>query len=248
MSEAKSVIFTSYFSKKAHPQHDPHVEGKTADGRVKQNDISYIERWYDSVRKLGLEARIFCDNLTPEFIKEYETNKIKFVMVEPPDYENIDSRHFCYRDYLQKNKFDYVFLTDSSDVIITADPSKLFSDFPNIKYFVGKDSLKLCQFPYLNFHQQVGFQDYFMFFINQFDWDLINMGVIGARYHDILPFLEKFCHERIKIGNPTASIDMWIGNYIFRREFGDCTLIGEPLTSNFKQYEFDRKDVYFIHK
>jgi hypothetical protein len=245
-----TVLFTSYFSKKIHPQFgDPHLEGVSDDGRVKQNDISYIQRWYESVKALGLNARIFCDNLSQEFIQKYETDKIKFVPVDTSDYSYNDWRFFCYRDYLVENHFDYVFMTDSSDVIVASDPSKIFESFPDIQYFVGKDSIKLHEFPYVNNHNALGFDNYFLFFINQYEWDLINVGAIGARYEDIVRFLNMMCDERIRIGHPHLNLDIWTGNYVFRHKLSGYKLrIGEPLTSNFKKYEYGRKDVCFIHK
>jgi hypothetical protein len=79
--------------------------------------------------------------------------------------------------------------------------------------------------------------------------DLINMGVIGANYNNMLLFLNKFCETRIKLGNPEFNSDMWTGQYVFRDILSDKSLlIGYPFTSNFKKYENNRKDVFFIHK
>lgn len=245
-----TVLFTSYFSKKIHPQlGDLQIEGVAEDGRAKQNDISYIGRWYNSVKSLGLEARIFCDNLSEEFIKEFETEKIKFIKVDTSDYSYNDWRFFCYRDYLENNKFDNVFMTDASDVIVANDPSFMMERFPDIDYFVGKDSIKLFQFPFLQYHKNLGFKEYSIFFVNQHEWDLINVGAIGARYDEMMVFLNTICQLRIQIGHPEANLDIWTGNYIFRHILSNRkTLIGEPLTSNFKAYEYGRKDVCFIHK
>lgn len=250
METLKSALFTSYFSKKIHPQFgDPQLEGVAEDGRAKQNDISYIGRWYESVKNLGIEARIFCDNLSDSFIAEYETDKIKFVKVETNDYSYNDWRFFCYLNYLKDNKFESVFMTDSSDVIVVKDPSLIIEEFPNVDYFICKDSIKLYQFPYVQNHNALGFDNYSLFFLNQYEWDLINMGAIGGKYDNMMLFLRLLCEERLKIGNPTFNADIWTGNYVFRHKLSDKKLlIGEPFTSNFKKYEYDRKDVYFIHK
>lgn len=245
-----SVIFTSYFSSKQHPQlGDPHIEGVAGDGRVKQNDISYIQKWYDSVKGLGIEARIFHDNLTEEFVKQYGTDKINFVRVDSSDYSNNDWRFFCYRNYLEYNFFDSVFLSDSSDVTVVQDPAKILREFPYVDYFVCKDSIKLNQFPYLNLHQQVGWDDTVRYLLCQEKMELINMGVIGGRFIDMKIFLGEFCQARLKMGDPAFNADMWVGQYVFRSLLNEKEiLIGEPFTSNFKKYEEDRKDVYFIHK
>ncbi len=246
-----SVILTSYFSIKKHPNdpNDSWVIGREADGRVSQNDFKYIEPWYNSVNKLGLEGRIFYDNLSDEFLQQYTTDKIKFIKVSPSDYSNNDWRFFCYRNFLEENKFDSVFLTDGSDVTVVQDPSGIISSFPDTDLFVCKDSIMLNEFPYLQLHQQAEWDDYVWFMICHNRLELINMGVIGGNYDNVLLFLNKFCETRIRLGIPDFNSDMWVGQYIFRKLLADKKiLIGEPFTSIFKKYEIDRKDVYFIHK
>lgn len=246
-----SVIFTSYFSQKKHPNdpNDPWVVGRSSDGRVLQNSFSYIENWYNSINILGIQARIFHDNLDDEFINKYTTDKIKFVTVETSDYSNNDWRFFCYRNYLEDNKFDCVFLTDCSDVIVVKEPSNILKEYPDKDFFICKDSILLSEFPYLQLHQQANWNNYIWFSIMQSRLDLINMGVIGANYNNMLLFLNKFCETRIKLGNPDFNSDMWTGQYVFRDLLSDKSLlIGGPFTSNFKKYENDRKDVFFIHK
>ena len=228
---------------------DPDLKGMAEDGRVKQNDISYIGGFYESVKNLNLQVRIFYDNLTPEFVVKYTTPGIQFIYVEDSPYSYNDGRFFYYRNYLENNKFDSVFMTDSSDVTVVKDPSQILQDFPEMDYFICKDSIKLFQFPYLQFHQKVGWENYMSFFVNQYEWELINMGVIGGNYENTMLFLNTLCRERIKIGTPTFNSDIWTGNYTFRHLLADKKLlIGEPFTSRFKNYELERKDVYFIHK
>jgi hypothetical protein len=246
-----SVIFTSYFSKKIHPNdpNDQAVIGRSSDGRVLQNDISYIEKWYNSIIELNLEARIFYDNLSDDFINQYTTDKIKFVKVEISEYSNNDWRFFCYKNYLENNKFDNIFLTDSSDVIIVNDPTQIINDNPLIDFFICKDSILLSEFSYSTIHKKANWENYMYFLLNESRLALINMGVIGGNYDNILNFLNKFCDTRIKLENPDFNSDMWVGQYVFRHLLSNKNLmIGEPFTSKFKKYEVDRKDVYFIHK
>jgi len=245
-----SVILTSYFSKKKHPNNpnDNHVVGREEDGRVTQGSIKYIEPWYNSVRNLNIEGRVFHDNLSDEFIKEYETDKIKFIKVEISDYSNNDWRFFCYRNFLEENKFDSVFLSDGSDVTVVKDPSEIVNS-TNHDLYVCKDSVKLGDFPYLDIHKKAGWDDFVLMIINQNRFDLINMGVIGGSYNNIIKFLNTFCQTRIRLGNPDFNSDMWVGQYVFRCLLKDMNiLVGYPFTSEFKKYQNDRKDVYFIHK
>lgn len=245
-----SVILTSYFSKKKHPNHpnDNHVVGREEDGRVTQGSIKYIEPWYNSVRNLNIEGRVFHDDLSDEFIEEYETDKIKFIKVEISDYSNNDWRFFCYRNFSEENKFDSVFLSDGSDVTVVKDPSEIVNS-TNHDLYVCKDSIKLGDFPYLDIHKKAGWDDFVLMLINQNRFDLINMGVIGGSYDNIIHFLDLFCKVRSEMRNESFNANMWIGQYIFRSLLKDkLIMIGEPFTSEFKKYQDDRKDVYFTHK
>jgi len=246
-----TVIFTSYFSLKKHPNdpNDNAVIGRDSDGRVIQNNFQYISQWYNSVVNAGVFGRIFYDNLEDDFIKKYTTEKIQFVRVNISQYSNNDWRFFCYRNYLENNYFDSVFLTDGSDVKVVKNPSTILSKYPDTELFVCKDSVMLNKFPYLQVHEQAGWDNLNWFVENQNHLALINMGVIGGSYNNIKIFLNAFCTTRIRLGAPDFNSDMWVGQYVFRHMLSDKkTMIGEPFTSNFKSYEDDRTDVYFIHK
>jgi hypothetical protein len=104
-----TVILTSFFSAKPHPQNDPHVIGIKADGTVGSN-FSYIEKWYNSVLSLGLQARIFYDNLPDELVNKYQTSKIHFVKVSNTEgWSNNDFRFFVFEEYLSRHEFQAVF-------------------------------------------------------------------------------------------------------------------------------------------
>ena len=75
------------------------------------------------------------------------------------------------------------------------------------------------------------------------------MGVVGGTYQNMKLFYSEFCKLRMAIGHPEFNADMWILQYLIRSIFKDKKFItGYPVCSNFKQFEKNRKDVYFIHK
>lgn len=247
----KSIICTTYFSVKKHPNDpsDSAVIGRENDGRVTQNSIKYIEPWYNSIKELGLNGVVFYDNLEKDFIKKYQTSHIKFIQVNPSDYSNNDWRFFIYRDFLLDNKYESVFLTDGSDVTVVQDPHTILDQYQYIDYFLCQDSIMLSQFPYLQIHDQAKWDNISWFIKYHKTLPLINMGVIGGSYSNMLEFLQEFCQTRIKLGNPDFNSDMWTGQYVFRQKLSHKNLlIGEPFTSKFKHYENERKDVFFIHK
>lgn len=248
----RTAILTSYFSKKKHPNdpRDPSVTGRLPSGFIENNASNYIDEWYNSVTKLDLEGYIFHDNLSVEFQNTYKNNKIKFIKVNDSHWSNLDYRWFCYQDFLKNNTFDYVFMTDCSDVVVVQDPTKLQDDFPDADFFLCQDSLMLNEFPYLQFHQRFNLNDSVWFMLNQNQLALINMGVIGGNHNNITLFLETYNKFRQSLKHPEfAQADMYVGQYVFRRLLSEKKIIlGEPVCSEFKKYQTDRKDVYFIHK
>lgn len=253
------VILSSYFTKKTHPNNvdDKHVVGRMKNNHIQKDYFPYIEKWYNSVEENDLYAVLFHDGLSDDFVKKYETEKIKFSKVDDFIYSNNDYRFFCFRNWMEENqnlgdnvkKFDYVFHTDASDVVVVKNPESLFDGFPDYSYFCCKDSIPLCEFPYIQIHQKYEWDDYILCSLNQNRWDLINMGVVGGRYEDMIEFYNKFCETRIKMGDPEFNSDMWVLQYLLRVVFQDKKfLMGDPVCSDFKGYQNEREDVYFIHK
>lgn len=251
----QTLILSSYFSLKPHPNHpgDTEVRGRAADGRVWQSDFNYIKEWYNSVVSNKLKAVLFYDNLDEDFVSKYENEFVKFKKVESSDYSNNDWRFFCFHDYLtdmpEGDKPDVVFHTDASDVKIVKDPLALITNFPDFDYFACKDSIPLNQFGYMKAHEHFDWEDRFSFMLNMNEWWLINMGVIGGSYLNMERFYGKFKEVRILMEEPHFNADMWICQYLLRSQLQPCELLmGEPVCSEFKKYQNDREDVFFIHK
>ena len=252
----QSLILSSYFSLKPHPNHpnDRDVIGRAEDGRVWQSDFRYIEEWYNSIVSNNLKAVLFYDNLDESFVRSYDNECVSFIKVETSEYSNNDWRFFCFYDFLKKleesNQLpDVIFHTDASDVIVVKDPCDLITEYSDVDYFTCKDSIPLNKFGYMQAHEHFDWDDRLMFLINMNIWWLINMGVIGGSSAKMIKFYEKFKKIRISMGEPSFNSDMWLCQYLLRSQLQPCnTLIGDPVCSNFKKYEKDRKDVYFIHK
>lgn len=248
-----TLILSSYFSIKKHPNDpsDRSVIGRGSDGKVKSNSFQYIGKWYDSIIKTGLDAVLFYDDMDNSFVEQYSNDRVRFVKTSVNEYSNNDYRFFCFSDYLNKldNKPDVVFHTDASDVVLVKDPAELIKSNPDVDYFCCKDSIPLNQFPYMKIHEAFNWEDQLMFRLNYQDWWLINMGVIGGRYDNMVKFYNNFVSLRESMGSPDFNSDMWVLQYLIRSVLQPCEFImGEPVCSEFKQYQNDREDVYFIHK
>lgn len=249
----KTLILTSYFSVKPHPNDpsDRAVIGRGDDGRVVQQDINYIKKWYDSINNNKINAVVFHDELSDEFVSEYTTSYVSFEKVNASEYSNNDWRFFCFNDYLEKLevKPDVVFHTDGSDVVVVKDPVGLIRDKADVDFFCCQDSILLSEFPYMKAHDHFDWEDRFSFILNYNDWGLINMGVVGGKYEDMCLFYKMFKQVREAMGDPSFNSDMWVCQYLLRSVLSDKNFImGDPVCSRYKEYENDREDVYFIHK
>jgi hypothetical protein len=247
-SKKNTCILTTYFSIKKHPQHlDPNniITGLNKHGFIEPNNFDYIKNFYNSVLNKECDVYIFHDNLSKDFLDKYQKNNITFLKVNPSKLSNNDSRFFHYHNFLHKNFYEKVFLSDVCDVLVARDPSIMKIDFDiyfcrdliDMKQygFSGKSFTEICR------NLSIDISD---LNLNQ---PMLNMGVIGFNYENSMKFLFKFCSQRLKSGFISENVNMTLGNFIARKYFNKI-YSGEPFCSEFKKYQTDRKDVYFIHK
>eukprot|EP00124_Ichthyophonus_hoferi_P001100 Ihof_evm1s51 gene=Ihof_evmTU1s51 len=126
----RSVVFACYFSRKKDPQRG---------SMLGSDNFDYIEKWYESVKKLELEAVIFHDGLSPDFIASYSTSTITFMRVNLGERSTNDERFFFYRDYLADHlEITAVVMTDISDVVFRMNPFELMMVMGDYVY-AGRD-------------------------------------------------------------------------------------------------------------
>jgi hypothetical protein len=248
-----SLILSSYFSEKIHPNspQDSAVVGRMANGKVANNSYDYIKVWYESVKDKEIDCVVFHDKLSDDFVETYSTDRISFEKVEVNEYSNNDFRFFCFSEYLNnlKDKPDVVFHNDISDVKVVKDPSELINTYPKVDYFCCRDSIMLSQFPYIEVHRKFNWDDTFLFILNENSWELINMGVIGGSFNKMKEFYNSFVEVRTSMAMPSFNADMWVLQYLLRSYIKtEQKIVGYPICSEFKGYQNNREDVYFIHK
>jgi hypothetical protein len=243
------LVCTSYLSTSADPQR----------GRFRRPDcFEYMRSWYDSMQSLDLRGFVLHDGLTPAFVNRYQTDRIRFVRVPPSRWSTNDARFFAYRRLLARRDFSHAFLTDISDVTIVRDP---FRELVRRRWrlVIGDEAYpspmgrtirthpwlieRICQ------TRSRSSMEVFHFFSRRwFDLPTLNAGVIGGRAPEIRRFLDSFVRTRTMIGHPDRTLNMPLVNYIFHRQFAGRFHAGAPVTSRFKRFERNRRDVWFIHK
>lgn len=123
-----NLILAPYFTKRiGYHQHDSTNGGK---GGSNPDDYELIAPWYESVKRLGLHARIFHNELSDGFVEALETDEIKFVYwgeEHRPSYN--DERFYAYYSYLQNHDADMVFATDLYDVKFLRDPFEVIAGY-----------------------------------------------------------------------------------------------------------------------
>ena len=238
-NQTENVIMTTYFCNKKDPQRPK---------RAPCNDFQYIEPWYNSIKKLGLNGVVFHDGMDDTFIKRYQNDKIKFVYVDSNSYEYSlnDLRYFVYLDYIKKYKnIENVFMTDGNDVTVVKSPFNKFN-----KICVGNEPVKITNSSWMKKKiKRFNYNNNKKFTFNKFN-QIYNAGILGGRRNDVLKFLENMVDifENFDEEQKRENLNMIVFNYVVYKVFNENVISGFPLNSVYKKFQNNRKDVCFIHK
>lgn len=266
-SFSENIILTTYFNSKKNPQFDSYVEG---------DDFGYIKNFYESVQKNNLNAVIFHDGLSDEFIRKYSNENVSFIKCEILKFSLNDERFYIYKEFLSSVKLKKVILCDVNDV--TFGSKEVFRFIEKEKFYIGRDViLKIGQDGFMKNKIDILPQEMKKKLNGDFNkMPIVNAGVIGGEIEIVSSFLEKLIYlfESINndLNNNMLCVNLvfydayWI-NYCNSIEYkikslvdndfrsfkklkyvrGNKFFFGYPFTSLFKKYE---KDIgaYIYHK
>lgn len=243
-----NVVLAPYFTKRlGYSQHDSSHNGK---GGSKPDDYSLMRGWYESVRKLGLEARIFHNEMSDEFVDENETEKVKFVYYDElrrPSYN--DNRFYAYHEWLKKNDgVLWVLCTDLFDVKILMNPFKMMAEYSNYTLFTGSEKLN----PYSGkwMRQKCRAMELEMARSEYKPGNVLyNAGIIGGKREDLMVLFQKMMAvmDGIELKH---NANMPVYNYCIDRiekENGWRIFTGYPLHNEFGSNKADT-GVHVMHK
>ncbi|HEX5002388.1 MAG TPA: hypothetical protein VFW78_07815 [Bacteroidia bacterium] len=229
---SRNIIIGAYLCSKVDPQRDRYTP---------TDDFGYIEGWYNSILTTNNKGVILHDSLSSEFVKRYENLALSFVKVDISKipYTINDCRFIIFNEYLQKNIFNNVFITDISDVVFKKDPFELVAE----KLLVGSESVVKKDFWWSKKYINEVYPCYP--FWNE---PLLNCGILGGNYKMVKEVLEIMVNEIYK--NPVREyfIDMMVFNYVIHSNFYGKYFTGSPLHTVFKNYDTANIDAYIIHK
>lgn len=206
----------------------------------------YMQKWYDSVVRLGHTPVVLNDGLTNMFKRAFD--RALFIDCDPlPSGMQIyDYRWILYYEFLLNNYCDAVFFTDISDVVAVRD---CFYEMERDVLYCGdeKETLKKCEWIQKSLRNDYltrfeGFSD-----IIQSDMQVLNCGIFGGTRDIVGQFLYIMVSfiEKVRFREIDGTVDMALFNYIAYYYFN--FVHGEPVNSVFKDFQ-DRNDVWFIHK
>jgi hypothetical protein len=231
-------IITTYFTAEKDPQR-PNVWAN--------DDFSIIEKFYDGILKHQLNCLILIDNSSDDFIKKYETDKIKFLRCDSSGLNMVDIRWKLYANLLKlRTDIDRVFFVDVSDVLILKNPFNFIE--PGKIYCGDEDSI--------NMKNQWMMDRYFLLnqstiinkLANYANKQVLNAGVLGGERLVIMGIAEKMANL-LEISNVTSTtVDMCTFNHVLYMDYKDKLVHGLPVNTVFKTYDFDNKEAWFCHK
>ena len=177
--DSRYVLLTTYFCTKQNPQH-PQLKTPT-------DCIQYISPWYSSTKKLGLTGIVFYDELTDEFVSQYQTDSIHFVRCTLGELSLNDERFLIYYLYLIENFHEAIFMTDGNDVCVNSTPFQMV-DLDKPKLFVGRDNVNKIRQSAWMCEALVKFEKSTRLKINKryFDQPVYNAGIVGGNYTSVI--------------------------------------------------------------
>ena len=256
----KEVLFSCYFINKENPQ-TGEVQGIA--------DFNYIQKWYESVVDVELNAIIIHDGIDQDFISKYTTARIKFRKFIPGSHPLIDERWIIFYIFLKATQIEKAFFTDIGDVVITKNPFHLISS--KNQFFIGRDNAKKIRLSGWILKEISQFQDESKVKLPKsfFYQSLYNVGILGGNRKVMLFMLSRYI-DSLLITNSKTYKEMTIFNILVHEHFfpkltydpnesvvvnpnidssatHEYLISGYPLNSAFKGFENDSK-AYFIHK
>lgn len=224
---------------------------------LRDNDFQIIQKWYNSVVHLELNAIVFHNTFSQEVVERFSNEMVRFIYVPlEKDFNPNIFRYIAYSNFLSSTRLEisHLFLTDITDVEVVRNPfqSELF--LSNKEHLFCGDEPKTFDNEWMKAHcahlrEQLS---EFALFENEHEKSpLLNCGIFGGRLAEIQKLLQAISelHQRVSVTNTTPfTLDMGVFNYLARTMFREKIIHGEPVNTVFKGYEEDRLDCWFRHK
>ena len=235
-----------------------------------QPTFDYLSALYvSSLNVSNIKIICFYDSLNTTFVQQYQTPWFQFIkcdLQDPLHSLNI-LRFTCFLEFLKStseiSQNDYVFTSDIRDVSLRLNPADhMPSDWKEEEnlLFIGEEANvflgvnhPILQFwfgnlggKYERWRKEIQAKAPHL--------TMLNAGIIGGKLKILLQLLEAIekvkndPNLKFKLEKKEANVDMAILNYVVLSKFPSTYRTGSPITSFFKKFQYNRTDVWFIHK
>lgn len=224
---------------------------------LNKNDFSLIQKWYDSIVSLKMDAIIFHNSFSKELIAQHSNQYIQFIQVDYDQKLNPNIyRYFIYQEYLKQysSEIANLFVTDISDVEVICNPFVNDGFTKNTNHLFCGDETEILDNEWMRNHC-AHLRNLVPGFIQYEEQNksapLLNCGIIGGKLNIMLQLFDQMVelHKLYSYTNTTEyTLDMGVFNYAARTLFANKLMHGAPVNTVFKKYESHRKDCWFRHK
>ena len=211
-TQSNGVILTSWFTFEKDPQR----------GRKAPATINYIWNFYTTCRYYGLKAVIFHDNLPPDLITKYSTDKISFEKIEPSkSFSTNDLRFIIYKQFLEKHSHEWILMTDASDVYFNSDPFiQMTQNTKNISLYLSPDIGTFESNGWMKSKMNQCYPERTKSWIHEWKLNIFNAGVWGGHKSVIKCILDCITNDLTKVVKGRGNCNMGTVNWCVR--FGNC--------------------------
>lgn len=230
------LILTAYFTSKSDIQRRKNP--------VKPDNPLYLANFYASVIENKLHAVVLHDYLSEDFVNSLSNEYFTFNKGSlTTQYSSSDERFLKFLEYLENNPVDEVFLVDISDIWFKGNPFNLLSSGHKI-YFGDEDCLVGDNDWLLRHYKEI----YGQTFDYLSDKQVLNCGIIGGKYENVLELLREFRQELFTLNKPNILNDMAVFNHLLHKNYKTTEIYhGGQLNSPYKSY-LSEGNYYIFHK
>jgi len=234
-----NCVFASFFTGFPDPQRN----------KIWETHIEALYPLVNSVVNSGTNIRVYHDC----FEKVPDIKGCTWIKVDPDDtYTPNVRRWFLYKEFFEtcKRTPEYVFLVDSTDVIMRNSPWK---HMEKETIYTGDEYRKNMRDPWLTKrtgHLPREFQEEYQQVIQSIPENnvLINCGVFGAEGNLAHEFLNKLCnYHEMYSKNDTISLDTPMYIYTLLKHYRNKFKQGSPINTRYKAKETTTSD-WWKHK
>ncbi len=231
-------IISTFFTSEKDPQR-PNKWGN--------DDFSIIKEFYDSVVKHDLNCLILIDNSSDEFIKNYQTEKVKFIRCDSSGLNMVDIRWKLYYNLLnERTDIFRAFFLDVSDVVILKNPFKFIDDD---KIYCGdEENINLNNDWMIRRYSLLNNSEINKKLNSYLSKKVINAGILGGYREYLIDITKKIKDILSESKIKHTTVDMCVFNHVLYTNYENKLIHGLPVNTVFRANDLNNQIAWFKHK